>query len=306
MIDWSQIRLKLMGSESKFALPPHIKLPVMPTAVLEFLQKSENPDAKTKDLSRIIETDSGLTAELLRYVNSSAFGMRKKIATVDQTLALLGIKKTKLFLMTSGVQQSMRSRESRYVNMQNFWIANLERAIFAREVAMLFKTDPDLAFAGGMLLDLLLPIITNEMHAEYAGYFDQLALAEHPDLHNYEREKFRWDHACAGAHVLHGWGFPDELVCAVYMHTQGIKIMTDPVLGSSVVASVTIAAQIPDACQQVVHGLEQLVKLEAVWPKFNLLEIAHKVQQDFEQMSPSIGHMTLLKRVEKMLVDQES
>jgi serine/threonine-protein kinase len=302
MIDWKITRQKLLGEESQFSLPPNIQLPVLPVAVIEFIRKADDPDAKVKELSKVIESDAGLTAELLRYVNSSAFGMRKKVSTAEQTLTLLGIKKTKLFLMTSGVQESMKSRASKLINLKNFWIANLERAIFAREVAIMMKVDADIAFAGGMLLDLLLPILTNELATNYQPYFDKLAGQEHEELHNFERKQFRWDHACAGAHVLHGWGFPDELICAVFKHTEGFHILQDPVLGHSVVAAISISALIPDACQQMPRGLNQLFEMQDKHPAFNLVEIANRVDHDFQQMSNmGEGYMSLKKRVDKKM-----
>jgi len=59
----------------------------------------QRPDADLRELSRIIATDSGLSSDLLRHVNSAAVGARtnsrtwsrlKKRNSVGITLKLLG------------------------------------------------------------------------------------------------------------------------------------------------------------------------------------------------------------------------
>ena len=63
--------------------------------------------------------------------------------------------------MTKSVERALRSRESKMINLRSFWMNNLERALFARHVARLLKTDAEVAFAGAMLQDFLLPALTN-------------------------------------------------------------------------------------------------------------------------------------------------
>src|SRR3990172_3796980 len=126
-MDWKQLREKLLGPQKKTVLPPSIKLPVLPTALMEFSRQSSHPDASPKQLGEIIESDAGLTCELLRYANSSAVAVRQKIASAQQAVTVLGVRSARLHLTTSAVRNVMKSRESKLINFQVFWNTNLER-----------------------------------------------------------------------------------------------------------------------------------------------------------------------------------
>ena len=96
--------------------------------------------------------------------------MRTKASTVQQAINLLGSRTVKYFLLTTGMKSALQARQSKLINLKNFWANNLERALFAREVARMLRADTDLAFAGAMLQDSLLPILSNELYDIYVKY----------------------------------------------------------------------------------------------------------------------------------------
>ncbi len=302
-MDWKQLRDKFLGTQKKSILPPSIKLPVLPTALMEFSRQSALPDANPKQLGEIIESDAGLTCELLKYSNSSAVAVRQKVSSAQQAISLLGVRTARLYLTTGAVRNVMKSHESRLINFQVFWNTNLERAIFAREIARLLKTDGDVAFAGGMLQDFLLPILTNQLLDDYLK-FSKLQETKPVDLALFEKAMFTWDHGEAAAHIMLAWAFPDDLICCVAAHHRGLGILADPELNRTPVAACALAGLMPDPFRQVPDGFERLMQLEAKWPQFHLLEIAQKVDAEFKAMVPkssSANHFTFLRRVEKQL-----
>jgi len=309
-MNWEKLRRKLLGRHKKAILPTDIKLPVLPTALLEFSRQSVRPDANPKLLGEIIESDAGLTCELLRYVNSSSVGVRQKVSSAQQAVALLGARTARLYLMTTSLGRAMKTCESKLINIQVFWNTNLERAIFAREVARLFGADGDLAFAGGMLQDFLLPILTSYQFDDYLKFWN-LDEAQHVELHLFEEKACGWNHGEAAAQVMLSWGFPDDLICCVASHHQRISdlLALDDGLSNSTVVACAIAGLMPDTFHQVPDGIEQLIRLESElkWPGFNLFDLAQKVDSQFKVMSSgylNLGHLTFLQRLEDQL--QES
>lgn len=303
-INWESERKKLFGDdgENEYLLPPEISLPAMPIAVTEFCRMAESPDACPRELAKVVESDAGLTCELLKYVNSSAFGLRMEVASIQHAITRLGIRQVKLFLMTSGVKNALSSRQSKLINLENFWVANLERALFAKELAKLLGADGEIAFAAAMVQDILLPILSNEQFDDYLAFSNNQNDA--PQLiTNFERCQFQWDHASAAANIVHAWSFPDEIVCCVYMHHAGLKIMTDKIFRKTSVGATALASLIPDAIRQVPNGIHQLMQLEEIWESFNLLKVAERVNEQFEELAPNLSnHFSLLKRVEKQLI----
>ena len=299
-MDWTALRQSELGEEVKLVLPPSLKLPMLPRAVIEFSKKADDPDASARELGSIIESDAGLTCELLKHVNSCAVGVRRKVSSAQQAISLLGIRTVKLFVATSAVKQAMSSRDSKLINFQVFWNTNLERALFAREVAKLLGVEPDVAFAGGMLQDFLLPVLTSEMLDPYLKFSEQQD--RNPvRLDQFEQAAFGWEHSQAAAQIMFGWGFPDDLICCTLLHHRGIKILADK--KPTAADAVAVAALMPDSFRQVPDGLEQLTQLEKTWPKFDLLSLANVVHDEFQKVSPgtAANHFSFLRRCEKAL-----
>ena len=72
----------------------------------------------------------------------------------------LGIRRTKLTLITVATQNALPVRQLKLLNLATFWNTNLERAIFARRIARLMRVDEELVFAASLLQDFLLPVLT--------------------------------------------------------------------------------------------------------------------------------------------------
>ncbi|MBI3864079.1 MAG: HDOD domain-containing protein [Planctomycetia bacterium] len=280
-IDWGKLLDSALGDFTIAALPPTLSLPALPVAVTQFIEKSNDPRIEIKDLAKIVETDSGLTIELLKHVNSAYVGARVRVASAGQALAMLGLAPSRNLLITVGTKAAIQARQSKLINQSCFWNAALQKAIFAREIARMLKADYDLAFNGALLQDYLLPVVTNELYDHYVEFIK--ARDQHPvDICQFEQQSFEWDHAIAGACLARRWKLPDELVGCILFHHAGIEILSDPDLGRTAAAAVALSALLPDQLRQCYQGLEQLVVVEQAWPALNLKAVAETVDAQHE------------------------
>jgi len=285
-VDWSTLRQEALGRFTLALLPPTMQLPALPHAVTLFVQKVEDPTTSDKDLARIIETDTGLTFEVLKFVNSSAIGLRQRAASVQQALTLLGRRQCKTLIMTTGMQAAVRARQSKLIHQRSFWNVSLQKALFAREVALLLRADPDTSFAGAMLQDYLLPVLTNDLFNSYLKFVDQRD--DQPAcLCDFERTQFGWDHALAASALAHRWRLPDELVCCILYHHGGLGVLKHAQLGATPVAAVALSALLPDQLRQFDGGLAKLRMLEEKWAAFDLKKLAETV--DAKQAAMGLG-----------------
>jgi HD-like signal output (HDOD) protein len=264
-MDWAALRVSLIGTESRSLIPARVKLPILPLAVTKFSKRADDPNATAGELGKIIETDTGLTCELLRYVNSSARGMSQKAKSAQQAVSLVGVTECRLYLLTKAVERALRGLESKLINLRSFWTTSLERALFARHIARLLKTDAEVAFAGAMLQDFLLPSLTNDLFPTYLAFSEKRD--DNPnDLHEFEQEAQRWDHAEAAAQLMFGWGFPDELICCVLLHHRGLKLLNNRQLGRSRRSLGTHAGRIPAGWQR--HGTTHRPRFQVARVRF--------------------------------------
>jgi hypothetical protein len=185
------------------------------------------------------------------------------------------------------MEAAIRARNSKLINQNEFWTTNLQRALFSREVALLLRTDPEVAFLGSLLQDYLLPVLTNDLIDVYREFMDSPE-ATTKTLSEFEQARFGWDHGLAGACLAFDWKLPDELVCCILYHHSGLQILTNPKLGRSPVAATALSALLPDRFCQHIQGLELLRKLETIWPAFSLERLAESVDRQYEEMGLGI------------------
>jgi HD-like signal output (HDOD) protein len=302
-INWAKFVEEAIGGTVLEALPPTLTLPALPHAVTQFMELANKPDADIRKLAGVVETDTGLTLELLRHVNSSYIGLRNKARGVLQAITLLGLRQSKMFLVTVGLKAAVQSRQSKLINQASFWNATLQKALFAKLVAGLLKTDQELAFSAALLQDYLLPVLTNDLSDHYMDFIEARNGTE-MNLTDYERSHFGWDHALTGACLAHRWKLPDELVACILFHHHGLKLLAHPQLGRSPAAAVALSALLPDQLRQVSKGLEQLVMLQTKWAAFDMEALAKSVDDQHSQLGAGVQNDFPLSRRLRPILDR--
>ena len=302
-VNWAQLLHESLDGANARILPPSIQLPALPLAVTRFLELSSQPEVHLRELATVLETDAALTLELLRHVNSAYLGLRQKARTVQTALSLLGLRQSKLFIIATGTQAALRARQSKLVNPTTFWNSSLQRSLFAREIARMLKSDPDVAFAGALLQDYLLPVLADEfldVYLDFTARRDQ-----HPDsLVEYERQRLGCDHAQVAAAMAHHWQLPEDLSCCILFHHHGLRVLADPCLARTPVAAVALSALLPDPLQQSRSGLEQLALLETKWPAFQFERLINTVDTHQAELGLGVGNDFPLTRRCRQFLEQ--
>ena len=70
------------------------------------------------------------------------------------------------------------------------------------------------------------------------------------------------------------------------LHHRGLKIMRDKRFQKTAAAAVALSALIPDSMIQEVDAFSQLIRLDEMWPQFDLMAIAKRVDQRFQEVAP--------------------
>jgi len=304
-MDWSATLNQSLAAFPRPELPSDIRLPILPNVVTEFSKKADDPNVSARQLAAVVEVDAGLTMELLKHVNSTAIGLKRKAVTPQQAISLLGISQSKLFLLTRGLRMSLsglkNNRAKAILNVQKFWNTNLERALFAREVAGILKADAEVSFAAAMMQDLMLPVLIDGNLEVYQDHLARSSEAGVP-LTETEREKLGYDHAVAAAFLMKDWSFPDNLICSCLHHHGGEEMVNHETFGRTAVAAVAVASLLPDSLGQTCDGLGRLIQLEESLKGFRLQRVAAIVDDHFAELSDGEKDRTpLTQRVEESL-----
>src|SRR5690606_5979183 len=117
-------------------------------------------------LKQTIEHDPALAGKILRVVNSSLFGLSQQVSDLNQALALLGTKPLKLLVLGFSLPERLQCDVAGDV-LTWYWKRTLTRAVAARELAEQAKIPGDEAFIAGLLEDLGLLVLVQELGQPY-------------------------------------------------------------------------------------------------------------------------------------------
>ncbi len=304
-LDWTELRRRLLLDENQLQLPADWKLPALPRAITQFLQQAGKPDINLRKLSKILEEDPFLTCELLKYVNSSAIGLRHRATTVHQAIVSLGLRRSKLVVLTAAIQASLKKFNSHLFDLHQFWADNLERALFSREMAGELGADLDLSFTAAMLQDFLLPVMAQFHVQKYVDFWHECDGIP-CDLIEFERKEFGVQHAQVGAACLLQWNVPDELICGVLCHHMSYEQLQELGLLGTHVHAVACSALLPTSIQQTRDLGLRLAEWDRADAAIDLCDIAERVDAHYQHQKSdcSSSREPLTARLEHCLVMQ--
>jgi len=278
------------------------QLPIPPQSVIDFSARARQPDITVRALAAVVECEPALTTELLRNVNSCIRGLRHKVDSVAQAIALLGIPTSNTILLTSALSTAVQRIDSPLLSPSDFRRETVERALFSREVARQMGMDQTVAYTAAMLQDILLPILTSKYQVEYHEYLHQ---GTYDSLVSYEREKFGWTHAEITAKTLLAWGFSENLALAVLQHHDSPEQLLVDHTSVPMSFPVSCSALLMDMLRQSPDGVTRLIDLHAINNRFHVIEVAQAVDEAIKELNSTLHNpVTLLHRLQNAMLDQ--
>ncbi|HZT32829.1 MAG TPA: HDOD domain-containing protein [Bryobacteraceae bacterium] len=216
------------------------KLPVfrpVATRVLQVLSQ-ESPEIAT--VSGLIQSDAGLSAELLTLANSPLWGCEGTIRSVTRAIVVLGLQRTNRLMMTVAMRVYLKGCPSLHPEaVRRCWNHCLACAMAAEELAPAWGLGKDVAYTAALLHD----IGRAGLLAAFPKEYGPLLLEEVESVLeacNVEKLRFDMDHCRAGQFLVRTWGLPAEFAEISARHHE-------PVVGEGVVSLVQAACQCADA-----------------------------------------------------------
>jgi EAL and modified HD-GYP domain-containing signal transduction protein len=114
--------------ESPYILKEFEIAPYLKTTLLRLMSIMHSAQS-TKEIAEFISYDVGLTAKLLRFVNSAYFSPIQEIKSIEQACSMLGLKNLKNFIFLLVMND--------YISVENpkLWKRSLVRALLAKSIA---------------------------------------------------------------------------------------------------------------------------------------------------------------------------
>lgn len=227
---------------------PDVKqLPALSAVASQIIQITSQDPFNWEHCIRLFQSDAGLSAKLLRLVNSSYYGLRRSISSVDRAARMLGEKTFRCLALGLAVAASLPRPKNDPFDPDLYWRDNLTRAMFAKGISQVSKSGiHDEVFSGALLQNMAIPLLIFAKGDDYLSLIKKQRISGEP-LSHLEREEFGWTHADLGAWVAEKWRFPAEMVLAIRRHHDtfhGLKPLDNE---EKLVAWVQIAAMLPSS-----------------------------------------------------------
>jgi len=195
-------------------------LPSLPAVALEVIELTRDVNVEMDKLAATIQNDQGLSAKVLKTVNSSYYGLRKKCGTIKQAIVVLGLSTVKSLTLGFSLVSSVDLKDKEGFDHNEYWRRGLFTAVAAREIAKIGCPDfQDEAFLGGLLQDVGMVALYETLGERYVRVLEQIG-GDHRKLAGFESAEFELQHTDIGAMMATRWKLPEELIQPVKYHER--------------------------------------------------------------------------------------
>ena len=187
-------------------------IPSFRANVMRLLKQLRDDKSTLATMARTAEADPGLTVRILRTVNSSAYGLSRKVDDVQHAISLLGRTELETLTLAMAVREAIP--KSKFAD-RKFWQLASRRAAIARTLAQaLAPPVASLSFAAGLLQDLAVPLLAQSR----PSYPEILQEVNGNALVFAEQAAYGFDHSQVAEWLCEAWGFPVALQRAIAGH----------------------------------------------------------------------------------------
>lgn len=192
-------------------------LPPMPAVVMELIASLGKDDLQAEELSRKLSRDQALSAKTLRLANSSFYGLARRVDSVQEAIAILGLRTVRTVVMAAGVTGSFGKPRHEGFGFDAFWRHSIGTALCAQALAAELRMDSEVGFTIGLLHDVGRLALVSGFPDQYARTIQYQRQHDCPWTAA-EQETLGIDHAAAGGCIAEHWRFSPVIVQAIAGH----------------------------------------------------------------------------------------
>lgn len=192
-----------------------VKIPPQPQVLVELDNEQSKKSPNLNRISELISRDVGLSAAVLKTINSPFYGMPNKIDSVRRSVFLLG-STTVINLVRGAVLRSAFDGDG--VLLERFWETAADVANISMYLAQHFSfANPEENYTLGLFHDCGIAVMTKQ----YRDYKDVLKTANNGLMRNVtevEDNHYKTNHAVLGYYLCKSWHLSETLCQVVLEH----------------------------------------------------------------------------------------
>ena len=188
-------------------IPPQ---PIILMQVMKELTKSNG--GCVHSLAALVAKDLGLSAAILKTINSSLYGLPKEVKNIEHAIDLLGQKNIRTITTSFSLRKIQVGQ-----NLENYWFDNGRTVMVANFLCRRFD---DIDIDDINLYSLFHDAGQILMHQRFGSYAKMLKFSAEPDQNIIELENtsYHTDHMLIGSLLARAWGLPKSIRTAIGRH----------------------------------------------------------------------------------------
>ncbi len=205
-----------------------IKLPEIPSIILKLNDTIADPFSSADDIAQVISKSPGISALLLRIVNSAFYGFPSRIDSVSRAVTIIGSKEVTALAIGISTLEMFKDIPKDVFDMRVFTIHSLTCGVLCRTLAANGNMrNTEQMFVSGLLHDIGRLVVFK--------YYPQLAVSllsarssGAPSLIDSEKAIMGFRHTDIAVDLFEKWKFPVTLIQNVAFHHRPSKAQ-DPI-----------------------------------------------------------------------------
>ena len=203
-----------VSRESIEQLLKQVTIPPRPALLIELDRELGGAEPDFRAVAALVGKDVGISAAMLKTLNSPLFALRSKIGNVTQAVQLLGMRNVRNIV--TGLM--LRNMVGAGQNLERFWdSAEKVAAINAYLCSILPKTPRDEAYTFGLFRDCGIVILLRRF-PEYQGILEKANHDADNPFTDSEQAALPTDHTVVGCLLAQNWWLPDDICQAIRHH----------------------------------------------------------------------------------------
>lgn len=189
-------------------------IPPRPDVLTSFESERRKANPNLQRISEIVCSDPGLSAGVIKTINSPYFGLRRKIASIQEAITILGLVNLDTIVTSLALVSAIGNK----VRMDRFWDTALDVALISRDLTKYVRgiSEND-AFTLGMFHDCGIALMIQNI-ADYKNFLKHANVDATHSLVELEQERYQTDHTTVGFLVANAWNFPKHVCSAIQLH----------------------------------------------------------------------------------------
>lgn len=194
------------------------RMPAFPKSVQRVLELTRDINCAPKELVSVIEKDPVMTIKILKALNSAYYNFPKKITSVNQSVAYLGLNTVKNLALRFAAIGILPKRNGAGFDIQRYLLHSLLTASLAKQLCQKIPdTDSLDAYIAGLLHDFGKVVFAQFLPGEFKLALERSQAEERP-LFAVEDEVIGADHTVVGSMLAEKWQFPKALIECIRHH----------------------------------------------------------------------------------------